>query len=102
MPLPPFTDDGDLPEGVHHATLADVGERFGRGGERRQEIFARLQRIHDLARRSGGLDRIVVFGSFVTTKPEPNDIDVVLVMRDYFRVDRLPAGMPRTVRSPAG
>lgn len=90
MSLPPFTADGDLPEGIHPATLADVDERFGRGGERRQEVFTRLQRIHDLARRSGGLDRIIVFGSFVTAKPEPNDVDVVLVMRDDFELAACP------------
>jgi hypothetical protein len=31
------------------------------------------------------LDRLVVFGSYVTDKAQPNDIDVVLVMRDDFR-----------------
>ncbi len=28
--------------------------------------------------------RFVVFGSFVTDKPEPNDVDVFLVMEDKF------------------
>jgi uncharacterized protein DUF6932 len=26
----------------------------------------------------------VIFGSFITTKPEPNDVDVVLLMKDAF------------------
>lgn len=26
-----------------------------------------------------------MFGSYVTTKPEPNDIDIILIMRDDFR-----------------
>ena len=29
MPLPPFTATGDLPPGIHRATLAEVLERFG-------------------------------------------------------------------------
>jgi predicted nucleotidyltransferase len=33
---------------------------------------------------TGQLARFVVFGSFVTAKDEPNDIDVVLVMEDSF------------------
>jgi len=31
----------------------------------------------------------VVFGSFITDKPEPNDIDVFLVMGDAFNADEL-------------
>ena len=31
----------------------------------------------------------VVFGSFVTTKPEPNDVDVFLLMPDSFDADRV-------------
>ena len=36
------------------------------------------------ARASGHLARFVVFGSFVTDKPEPNDLDVFLLMEDTF------------------
>ena len=35
---------------------------------------------------TGHLFRIVVFGSFVTTKPDPNDVDVFLLMVDSFDV----------------
>ena len=31
MPLPPFTEYGDLPVGVHRAAFHEVGERFGSG-----------------------------------------------------------------------
>lgn len=84
MPLPPFNQAGDLPEGVHPATLAEIVARFGGGGEQRQEVTNRLERIYRLVAATGGLDRFVVFGSYVTTKSEPKDIDVVLVMRDDF------------------
>lgn len=30
------------------------------------------------------MKRFVVFGSFVTAKPEPNDVDVILIMHDTF------------------
>lgn len=33
---------------------------------------------------------MIVFGSFVTSKLEPNDVDVILVMRDEFRVESCP------------
>ena len=32
------------------------------------------------------MDRVIIFGSYITTKPDPNDVDVVLVMRDDFEV----------------
>src|SRR5262249_53622241 len=41
-------------------------------------------RIHTLAASTSKLARFVVFGSFVTTKSEPNDVDVVLIMEDTF------------------
>jgi len=33
---------------------------------------------------TGQLARFVVFGSFVTAKAEPNDIDIILLMEDTF------------------
>jgi len=30
------------------------------------------------------LARFVIFGSFVTAKPEPNDVDIVILMEDTF------------------
>jgi hypothetical protein len=35
------------------------------------------------------LARCVVFGSFVTAKPFPNDVDVFLLMEDTFDVSQL-------------
>jgi hypothetical protein len=31
----------------------------------------------------------VIFGSFVTAKPDPNDVDVFLVMEDHFQPGQL-------------
>jgi hypothetical protein len=44
----------------------------------------RLARVHELAAATGHMKRFVVFGSFVTAKPEPNDVDVLLIMHDTF------------------
>ncbi len=33
------------------------------------------------------MGRFVVFGSFVTSKPEPNDVDIVILMNDNFDAD---------------
>lgn len=87
MPLPEFDNHGDLPVGVHQATLDEVLARFGHGTPQRQLVTARLLRIYELARSTGKLLRFVIFGSYVTLKPSPNDVDIILVMQDDFRED---------------
>ena len=84
MPLPSFNEQGDLPPGLHCATLTEVLERFGSGSVQRQAVADRLVRLHQLAVSTGQLARFVVFGSFVTAKVEPNDIDIILLMEDTF------------------
>lgn len=84
MSLPEFNEYGDLAEGVHRASLDEVLARFGQGTLQRQLVTAKLLRILDLAKRTGKLERLVIFGSYVTTKPEPNDVDIILVMSDDF------------------
>ena len=64
--------------------------RFGAGSPQREAVTARLLRIHDLATGTGALDRVIVFGSYVSDTLEPNDVDVLLVMRDEFRLDLCP------------
>ena len=49
----------------------------------------RLKRVYDLARETGILKRFIVFGSFVTAKPDPDDVDVFLVMHDMFDLGQL-------------
>jgi len=84
MPLSPFDERGDLPVGIHRATLDQVLARFGQGAPQRQIVTGRLLRIWELAHRTGKLERFVIYGSYVTAKPAPNDVDVILVMRDDF------------------
>ena len=89
MALPPLTEGGELPQGVHLASLREVLERFGVGLTQRKAVALRLERIYRAARASGHLARFVVFGSFVTDKPEPNDVDVFLLMEDTFDASKL-------------
>jgi hypothetical protein len=53
MPWPAFNELGDLPVGVYRATLAEVIACFGLGTVQRVAITARLERIYELARRTG-------------------------------------------------
>lgn len=85
MPLPEFDSHGDLPIGVHRASLDEVVARFGHDTPQRQLVSARLLRVHELASGTGKLERFIIFGSYVTAKPDPNDVDIILVMRDDFQ-----------------
>lgn len=84
MALPNFNSKGELPEGVYQATIDEVIARFGTGTPQRQEVSANLLRIYQLAKATGKLERLIIFGSYVTTKPSPNDVDIVLVFSDDF------------------
>ena len=84
MPLPPLTSAGDLPLGVHRSTLKEVVARFGVGTRQRVSVAERLERVYRLAKDTGNLARFIIFGSFVTDKPEPNDLDVFMLMEDTF------------------
>jgi hypothetical protein len=86
--LPEFEGE-DLPPGVHRATLRETLDRFGDQTPARQVIGLRLERVWRLAVDTGHLARLVVFGSFVTTKPRPNDVDVFLLMEDTFNAEQL-------------
>jgi len=91
MPLPDFNENGDLPPGMHVAAFDEVVARFGVGLPQRQEVTARFRVIFDLAIGTNCLERLVIFGSYVSAVAEPNDVDIILVMRDDFRPENCPA-----------
>jgi len=81
---PEFDHNGDLPAGIHEATLAEVVQHFGAGTLQRRLVGERLERVYRLAFSTGQVARFLVFGSFVTAKPEPGDVDVFILMEDSF------------------
>jgi hypothetical protein len=46
---PDFNDNGDLPPGIHQATLVEVIEHFGKDTLQRRTMARRLERIYTLA-----------------------------------------------------
>lgn len=82
--IPAFRSDGYLPAGLHVATLAEVTFRFGSFTARRRRLAIRLRRWFDLARQTQCL-RLLIDGSFVTEKPEPDDIDAVILLPESFQ-----------------
>ena len=86
---PKFNESGDLPTGIHRATLAEVMNHFGRGSFQRAIVAKRLERIYSLASQTGKVVRFIIFGSFVTTKISPPDVDIFLLMDDTFDVRKV-------------
>lgn len=86
MPIPDLNEAGLLPEGIHDCTLTEVEARFGQVqvSDRRVHLFAKLRALVDEERQAGLAIALIIDGSFVTDKPEPGDIDLVIVLpADY-------------------
>ncbi|MBI2926062.1 MAG: hypothetical protein HYY24_10195 [Verrucomicrobia bacterium] len=86
MPIPALDENGFLPLGVHECTLEEVARRFGafQDSDRRPRLFGQFRLFLAEARASGLVLAVIIDGSFVTSKPAPGDIDLVLVVRpDY-------------------
>lgn len=86
---PDFDDNGDLPAGLSQATLEGICAHFGASTLQRRLIAQRLTRIYTLAQSTGQLARFIIFGSFVTAKPAPNDVDVFMLMEDTFEAQHV-------------
>jgi hypothetical protein len=82
--LPEILPNGFLPPGVHRATLREILTRFGVDTPRRQVLASRLEELLRLGRTTGKLLRAFIWGSFVTNKPFPRDLDVFLLMQQGF------------------
>lgn len=90
--IPEFRTDGYLPNGVFLATEAEVTFRFGASSRRRRRLILRLRRWIELARQVGAV-RLLVDGSFVTAKQNPDDIDAVILLPPNFE-QQIEAGNP--------
>jgi hypothetical protein len=76
--LPAFDANGNLPAGIHRCSIHDVIARFGNGSPERQVETAELIDFVTWARRAS-IARLLVDGSYITTKADPNDVDVVIL-----------------------
>jgi hypothetical protein len=82
MSIPELDDHGVLPPGVHDCSLDELRDRFGRfeGSGRRPELCDKLAAFCEEARGTPLVVELIIDGSFVTSKAEPNDIDLIVVL----------------------
>jgi hypothetical protein len=95
MPIPALNADGFLPEGIHECALEEVQTRFGvfDRSDRRLRLWTALRDFMREVKACGIVEAVLLDGSFVTAKPEPNDVDLILVVRAShdFAADLRPA-----------
>jgi len=75
--------------------MDEAGERFGafQSTDRRPLLWRRFADFIREAKACGLLEAVLVDGSFVTATPEPNDIDIVMVVAPSHDFSRdLPPG----------
>ena len=71
--IPTFDANGNLPPGVHKATLSEIQAKLAWNAKREELVEGFAQAIRNLA--DAGVKRVWIGGSFVSEKEEPNDID---------------------------
>ena len=96
--LPELTAEGELRPGVNIADWQEFGARFRSSSPRRVWLSVRLRILLELAATGGKLRRIFVWGNFVTVKPAPGEIDLLLIMDEYFETERIAASAQATTR----
>jgi len=77
--IPDFYDGSFLPVGDHSAVWEEVVEKFG-GTATRKGFCDRLIKFLRQAKKCGFL-KVYLFGSFISAKDDPGDVDLLWVHR---------------------
>lgn len=70
-------------------SLDEIRARFGAATPRRQFLLGRLQALVNHLRATSGVKHVYLFGSFVSGKASPNDVDLFIVMAAGFTTAHL-------------
>ena len=81
--LPPFDAEGLLPAGIHEGTFDEILERCGFNRQRVELLEKLNEYLRELAQWPLA-QAVLIDGSFATSHLEPNDIDVIVVLRDDY------------------
>jgi hypothetical protein len=83
--IPPL-EDGVLPEGIHDCTIDEIDRMFGgfQRSDRRIRLMEKLSAYLAEARSVSFIKAVIIDGSFVMAKDEPDDIDLIVVVPANF------------------
>jgi predicted nucleotidyltransferase len=85
--IPKFNVDGNLPEGIHSFGEEEFFDHFATQSVRRKWLGERIREVIALAKLTRKVERMFIWGSFVTAKESPNDVDILLVMSEDFQIE---------------
>jgi hypothetical protein len=71
--MPPFNELGYLPPGVYEILWLELMERFATNPQRQRIVTGLAAALRKLA--IAGCTRVIIGGSFISAKAEPNDFD---------------------------
>lgn len=82
--IPSFDERGNLPSGIHKATIDDVVSFFGESKSlKRKQLAKNLKLFYNCI---GAVAKsIYIDGSFVTNKISPGDIDMLIVLPNHLK-----------------
>lgn len=95
----PFDPDGWLPEGIYPTTIEEIDRVFGTtmGRESRPDLMGKLRNFIKEVAEVGWIKAIIVNGGFVSLRPEPNDIDILIVLDDNYVNSSSPSAMEENI-----
>lgn len=72
-----------MPEGVWDCSVEELRLKFGvfRTSDRRPNLFDKLEKLLAETNKTEWIEEIIIDGSFISGKDEPNDIDIILALR---------------------
>ena len=84
--VPEFNKYGNLPAGIYKSSLTCIEKRFGTNSKKRISLFKDFQNFLELITPfKTNIKRLILDGSFVTSKETPGDIDCIMIIENGFR-----------------
>ena len=84
--IPEFNKYGNLPAGIYKSSITCIENKFGISSEKRILLFNNYQIFLELLSPfKKKIKRIILDGSFVTSKESPGDIDCIVIIENKFR-----------------
>ena len=95
----PFDPDGWLPEGIYPTTIEEIDRVFGTtmGRESRPDLMGKLMNFIKEVAEVSWIKAIIVNGGFVSLRPDPNDIDILIVLDDNYVNSSSPSAMEENI-----
>jgi len=84
--IPEFNKYGNLPAGIYKSSITSIEKIFGTNSEKRILLFNNFRKFLELLSPfKKKIKRLILDGSFVTSKESPGDIDCIMIIENNFR-----------------